>query len=157
MLRQLLQDAASSAVLSVLPLALFAPPGHLGLVARFSSRSNLDRRVLQSSGLEGHLVATLKQKLHHLSVYETLDRLSVDVSDEVTCPQSCLVCRTALLNAPDHVMNGVDVTVSHVDSDGSQRKPKPFPRAVDNHRRPEAADIDGQIAAGRRVSGRGVG
>lgn len=49
-------------VLSVLPLALFAPPGHLGLVARFSSRSNLDRRVLQSSGLEGHLVATLSQK-----------------------------------------------------------------------------------------------
>lgn len=49
-------------VLSVLPLALFAPPGHLGLVARFSSRSNLDRSVLQSSGLEGHLVATLSQK-----------------------------------------------------------------------------------------------
>lgn len=49
-------------VLSVLSLALFAPPGHLGLVARFSSRSNLDRRVLQSSGLKGHLVATLSQK-----------------------------------------------------------------------------------------------
>lgn len=110
MLRQLLQDAAPSAVLSVLPLALFAPPGHLGLVACFSSRSNLDRRVLQSSGLEGHLVATLKQKLHHLSVYETLDRLSVDVSDEVTCPQSCLVCRTALLNALDPNRHNLTIT-----------------------------------------------
>lgn len=39
----------------------------------------------------------LEQQLHHLSVYEALDRLSVDVSDEVTCSQSCLMCWTALL------------------------------------------------------------
>lgn len=49
-------------VLSVLPLALFAAPGHLGLVARFSGRSNLDRCVLQSCGLQGHPVATLLKK-----------------------------------------------------------------------------------------------
>lgn len=45
-------------------------------------------------------------------------------------------------------MNRIDVTVSHVDSDGTQRKTKPLPRAVDDHRRPEAADADGQVPAG---------
>lgn len=136
MLRQLLQDATSSAVLSVLPLALFAAPSHLGLVARLPGRAHLDRGVLQCSCLQGHPVATLEQKLHHLSVDESLNRLPVDVSDEVTSPQSCLVCWTALLNTPDHVVHSVDVSVSHVDSDSSQRKAKPLPRAVDDHRRP---------------------
>lgn len=79
---------------------------------------------------------------------EPLHRLAVDMSDEVTGPQSCLVCWTAFLNTPDHVVNSVDVTVAHVDSDGSQRKPKSLPRAVDDHRRPEAADADGEVTAG---------
>lgn len=84
---------------------------------------------------------------------ESLDRLSVDVSNEVTSPQSCLVCWTAFLNTPNHVVNSVDVTVSHVDSDSSQCKSEPLPRAVDDHRRPEAADANGEVPAGGRVSG----
>lgn len=49
-------------------------------------------------------------------------------------------------------MNSVDVTVSHVDSDSSERKTKSLSRAVNDHGRPEAADADGQVPAGRRVS-----
>lgn len=148
MLRELLQDATSSAVLSVLPLALLAASGHFSLVARFSGRAHLDRRVLQSSRLQGHPVATLEQELHHLSVDKSLDRLPIDVSNEVTSPQSCLVCWTAILNTPDHVVHSVDVTVSHVDPDSPQRKAKPLPRAVYDHRRSEAADADREVPAG---------
>lgn len=153
MLRQLLQDAAAAAVLSVLPLALLAAPGHLGLVACFSGRAHLDRSVFQSSSLQGHSVATLEKELHHLSMNKSLDRLPVDVSDEVTSPQPCLMCWTAIFNTPDHMVNSVDVTVSHVDSDSSQSKSKPLPRAVDDHRRPEAADADREVPAWGRVSG----
>ena len=55
------------------------------------------------------------------------------------------------------MVNSVDVAVSHVDPDSSQRKAKPLPRAVDDHRRPEAADADREVPAGGRVSGRRVG
>lgn len=58
---------------------------------------------------------------------------------------------------PHHVMDSVDVTVSHIDPDGTQCKSKPLSRAVDDHGRPETADTDGQVPAGGRVSGRGVG
>lgn len=46
------------------------------------------------------------------------------------------------------MVNSVDVAVSHIDSDGSKRKAKPLPGAVDDHGRPEAADADGQVPAG---------
>lgn len=58
---------------------------------------------------------------------------------------------------PDHVVHGVDVGVAHVDADGAQGEAEPLPRAVDDHGRPQAADADGQVPAGRRVPGRGVG
>lgn len=58
---------------------------------------------------------------------------------------------------PDHVVNGVDISVSHVNPNSSQGEAKPFPRAVDDNRRPEAGDTDTQVPAGRRVPGRGVG
>lgn len=64
----------------------------------------------QKPSKQNTLSTYLKQKLHHLSVYETLDWLSVDVSDEVTCPQSCLVCRTALLNALDPNRHNLTIT-----------------------------------------------
>lgn len=54
---------------------------------------------------------------------------------------------------PDHVVNRVHITVTHVNSDGSQRKAEPLPRAVDDDWRPEAADADGEVPAGGRVSG----
>lgn len=46
-------------VLPILPLALLATPGHLGLVADLSGRADLDRSVLQCSSLQSHFVATL--------------------------------------------------------------------------------------------------
>lgn len=57
---------------------------------------------------------------------------------------------------PDHVVNSVHVTVAHVDSDGSQCKAEPLAGAVDDDGGPEAADADGEVPAGGRVSGRGV-
>lgn len=49
---------------------------------------------------------------------------------------------------PNHVVNSVHVTVTHIDSDGPQCKAKPLPRAVNDHRRPEAADADREVPAG---------
>lgn len=46
------------------------------------------------------------------------------------------------------MVNGVDITVSHIDSDGSQCEAKPLPRAVDDHGGPEAADADREVPAG---------
>lgn len=66
-------------VLSVLPLALFAAPSHLGLVACLPGRSHLDWGVLQCSRLQGHPVATLLKTdywhkhpfTRHISVSDT--------------------------------------------------------------------------------------
>lgn len=49
---------------------------------------------------------------------------------------------------PDHVVNCVHITVTHVDSDGSQCKAEPLARAVDDDGGPEAADADGEVPAG---------
>ncbi len=43
----------------------------------------------------------LQQKLHHIGVHQTLDALSIHVSDEVTSPQPGLMSRTAVFNALD--------------------------------------------------------
>lgn len=49
---------------------------------------------------------------------------------------------------PDHVVNCVHITVTHVDSDGSQCKAEPLAGAVDDDGGPEAADADGEVPAG---------
>lgn len=72
MLGQLLQDAPSSTVLSIFPLAFLAAPGHLGLVAHLPGWTHLDGSVLQCCSLQSHPVATLEQQLHHLSVNKSL-------------------------------------------------------------------------------------
>lgn len=49
----------------------------------------------------------------------------------------------------DHVMNSVDIGVTHVDPDSPQRKSQPPPRTVNDYRRPETTDADGQVPTGR--------
>lgn len=47
--------------------------------------------------------AYLEDELHHLSVDQTMNRLSVDVGDEVTSAQTGLLGRAAILHVlPDH-------------------------------------------------------
>lgn len=45
----------------------------------------------------------LQNELHHFGVDQTMNRLSVDVGDEVTSAQTGLLGRTAILNVlPNH-------------------------------------------------------
>lgn len=63
----------------------------------------------------------------------------------------------AVLSHPDHVMHTVDVTVSHVDSDGPEGEAVLLPRAVDRDGRVRDVDHGRVVSAGRGVTGRGVG
>lgn len=62
-----------------------------------------------------------------------------------------------LLSYPDHVMYAVDVTVSHVDSDGSESEAILLARAVDGDRRMQDVDHGRVVSAWRRVTGGRVG
>lgn len=62
-----------------------------------------------------------------------------------------------LLSHPDYVMYTVDITVSHVDSDGSESEAILLPRAVDGDWRMRDVDHGRVVSAGRRVPGGGVG
>lgn len=54
-------------------------------------------------------------------------------------------------------MDAVDITVSHVDSDGSESEAILLPRAVDGDWRMQDVDHWGVVSAGRRVARGGVG
>lgn len=53
---------------------------------------------LLSSGCGCIVVGYLQDELHHFSVDQTVDRLPVDVCDEVTRTQSSFLCRTIVLH-----------------------------------------------------------
>lgn len=48
-----------------------------------------------------------------------MDRLSIDVCDQIPSLQSCLACWTSFFYIPNNMVDCVDVTVTHVHPDGS--------------------------------------
>lgn len=82
-----------------------------------------------------------------------MDGFPVDMSDEITFSQSSLVCRTVLLHMPDHVMYGVDVTVPHVHTDGSQSEAVLLSGTVNENWRFEVGDGGGEVTARGGVPG----
>lgn len=51
-----------------------------------------------------------------------MNRLSIDVRDQIPSLQSSLVGGTSFFYIPDDVVHRVDVTVAHVHPDGSDGK-----------------------------------
>lgn len=151
MFGQLLQKVSPFAVLTLFPFALLAASCHLPLRAGLSRRPDFNGRILKRSRLQSHFTATLQQKLHHIRVHQTLDTLSIHMSDEVPSPQPSLVSRTAVFNAPDHVVHRVDISVTHVDPNGTERKAILPPRAVDDHRRTKNACAEREVSVWGRV------
>lgn len=77
------------------------------------------------------------------------DRLPIDMRDEVSGLQSCLLGGAPLLHAPDDMVYSVDVTVAHVDADGPQAEAVLLAGAVDDNGGPQAATHRGRVSAGR--------
>lgn len=63
---------------------------------------------------------------------QAVDRLPINMGDQVTLSEPCLVGRSPFLHMPDHVMYSVDVRVTHVHSDGSQSKAILLSSSVDD-------------------------
>ena len=117
----------------------------------------------------------LEDEFDHFSVDQTVDGLSIDVSDEITSAEPRLLSRAALLHVlqthtrsrspnsstlksqtcllsyPNNVVDTVDVTVSNIDSNGSESEAIFLPRAVDSDGRAQHTHSREEVSAGRRV------
>lgn len=85
-----------------------------------------------------------------------MDRLPIDVSDEISLAEAGLMGRATLLRVPDHVVNSVNVSVAHVDTNGPQGEAVLLAGTVDDDGRLDAADGWAEVPAGRGVSRRWV-
>jgi hypothetical protein len=65
-------------------------------------------------------------------VEESLNGLPVNVSDKVARPQTGLKGRTSPVNLHDQMVNGVEIRVSEIDSNGSDCKSETFWATPDN-------------------------
>lgn len=118
--------------------------------------------------------AYLENELHHFSVDQPMNRLSVDVGDEVTSAQTGLLGGAAILNVlpntknrssqttetqaslprfdlfyPNNVVHAVYVTVADVDPYGPEREAVFLPRTVDGDGRARHVDGWTEVPAGR--------
>lgn len=71
-------------------------------------------------------------------------------------PSKTSILKT-LLSHPDHVMYAEDITVPHVDPDGSESEAILLPGAMDGDWRMLDVDHWRVVSAGGRVTGGGVG
>lgn len=137
--------------------ALLASPGHPRLGAVFARRSHLNTSVFQGCGPQCHLVATLQQQLYYIHVNQAQNRLPIHMSDEISCSQTRFLSWASVLNAPDHVVHGVDIAVTHVNADGTQCEAILLARTMDDDGRPQAGATKWRISAWGGVAGRRVG
>lgn len=83
---------------------------------------------------------------------QTLHRFTVDVSDEVTGPQARLERWAVVLHRHDKMLDGVDVRVPIVDTDGPNGEPEtPWP-PLDDDGGLELSHQWAQFPARRRVA-----
>lgn len=146
-------DLAEQGATLLIVLAVFAhrplvSPGHLALVAGLTSRAHFNGGVLKRCGCHRHLVATLEDELHYFSVDQTVDGLPVDMSDEVTSTKASFLGGATVLHMPNNVMYAVDITVSNVDSDGSESKAIFLSGAVDGNGGAQHTDCWEKVSAG---------
>lgn len=85
-----------------------------------SCRSNPNGCVFKWSRCNGDFGSALENELHHLSVHKTMHGFSIHMSDEVTLSEACRVGGATIFYMPDHVMQCVDVTLSHINADRSE-------------------------------------
>lgn len=83
---------------------------------------------------------------------KTVNRLSIHMSNEVSSFESCFMCRPTIFYVPDHVIDGVDVTVTSVHPDCPQRETKLLPTTVDDNGLPWVGGTEGGVSARRGVS-----
>lgn len=142
------QGVSLLTILSFSGFGFFVAPGHFGLVAGFTCRANFNRCILKGCSRNGHLTATLENELYNFCMHKSMDRLSINMCDEISLSQSSLMSRSPILYVPNHVVHSINVCVSHVNPDGTQGETIFLAGSVDDYGGFDTGDSWGQVSAG---------
>lgn len=86
------------------------------------------------------MIRRAHEECYNLGVKQSLDGLSIDVSDQVTWTQTCIKCRTAWVNIHNQMMYSVKVRIPKVNPDSSDDKAKALRTSANDGRRLEGVD-----------------
>ena len=131
------------------------PPGHLDTAGVPPPAAGLDAGGLQCGGPDGDGVTAGDEELEHLGVVQSLHRLTVDVSHQVTRPQPRIVGRRAPVHLHDEVVDGVEVCVPEVNPDRPESEAEASGASPDDDGRLERVNERRELPARTGVPARG--